>query len=143
MSKGLAVIVSMLIGVGSGVVISTAILAFIVAIGIIPRLVEKTNTRSHFLAIGTAAVLGSSVGSSFSLYDFYIPLPKVLIALLALCIGMFIGCLAVALAEVLNVMPIAKRRIHFVKGIRLILLCFALSKLVGSLLYWFHPAFQW
>ncbi|MGL4797890.1 MAG: stage V sporulation protein AB [Cellulosilyticaceae bacterium] len=141
MSRWLGLGVSIFFGVSSGIVIATAILAFITAIGLIPRFTAKTDTRTHYLAIGTAAVLGSSAGSMWSLFDLTMPIPKVIIGVFSLFIGMFIGCLAVALAEVLNVIPIAKNRIKLKKGMHLMMLSFAIGKLIGALYYWFNPGF--
>ncbi|MPN21163.1 hypothetical protein SDC9_168542 [bioreactor metagenome] len=40
-----------------------------------------------------------------------------------------------ALAEVLNVMPILLRRSRIAKGLPWMLLCFAMGKMLGSILY--------
>ncbi|HBF66425.1 MAG TPA: hypothetical protein DDW34_12705, partial [Clostridium sp.] len=62
------------------------------------------------------------------------PIP-ILVGGYALAIGIFIGVLAMALAEVLNVMPILLRRSRIAKGLPWMLLCFALGKMLGSILY--------
>ena len=49
--------------------------------------------------------------------------------------GMFIGCLALAIAEMLDSIPIFARRIGFRHGIGLAVFSVAIGKLVGSLLY--------
>jgi stage V sporulation protein AB len=49
--------------------------------------------------------------------------------------GMFIGCLALAIAEMLDSIPIFARRIAFRHGMGLAILGMAMGKLAGSLLY--------
>ena len=49
--------------------------------------------------------------------------------------GMFIGCLALAIAEILDSIPILTRRIGFRHGIGFAVLSIAAGKLIGSLLY--------
>ena len=49
--------------------------------------------------------------------------------------GMFIGCLALAIAEMLDSIPIFARRISFRHGIGLAILSMAAGKLCGSILY--------
>ena len=49
--------------------------------------------------------------------------------------GMFIGCLALAIAEMLDSIPIFARRISFRHGIGLAILSMALGKLCGALLF--------
>ena len=142
MSKIIAYALSIFFGFSSGIILATGILAFITVIGVIPRIVEKSNIRTHYMAIGTAATLGIILGSTLSLFEVHFTLPHLFIALFGLLMGMFIGCLAVALAEVLDVIPITKRRFKLKKGLWLLMLFFYLGKLVGSLYYWFFPGFN-
>ena len=62
--------------------------------------------------------------------------------LFGLFAGMFVGCLAFAIAEMLNSIPIFARRIGFRHGLG-VAICFAdLGKLTGSLLYFAYGIFQ-
>ena len=49
--------------------------------------------------------------------------------------GMFTGCLAMAIAEMLDSFPILTRRLSFHRGISLVVISMALGKLSGSLFY--------
>lgn len=49
--------------------------------------------------------------------------------------GMFVGCIALAVAEMLDSFPIFFRRIQMKQGISLIVFFIALGKLCGSLVY--------
>lgn len=48
---------------------------------------------------------------------------------------MFVGCLALAIAEMLNSIPIFARRIGFRHGLGVAITAAALGKLLGSLIY--------
>ena len=65
----------------------------------------------------------------------------VLIGGYALCTGIFVGVLAMALTEVLNVLPILLRRTRLTKGLPWLILAFALGKVVGSLVYFLIDGF--
>ena len=60
---------------------------------------------------------------------------SVLYVLLGLFAGVFVGCLALAIAEMLDSIPILTRRIGYRHGLGLMVLAIALGKLAGSLLY--------
>ena len=49
--------------------------------------------------------------------------------------GMFVGCLALAIAEMLNSIPIFARRIGFRHGLGVAVTAAELGKLAGSLIY--------
>ena len=55
--------------------------------------------------------------------------------------GMFVGCLCVAIAEVLDVIPILCRRAKLAKDLPWLLLILGLGKTVGVLIYYFIPGF--
>ncbi|MDA3733841.1 stage V sporulation protein AB [Niameybacter massiliensis] len=135
--------VSILWGFASGIIIATGILAFITAIGVIPRLAMKLQVKTHYFAIANASALGIVVGNIFYLWDDFIciGLPKVLIAGFGLADGIFIGCLAMALAEVLDVMPITKSRLKLKRGMYILVVAFSIGKMVGTLFYYLYPGF--
>jgi stage V sporulation protein AB len=49
--------------------------------------------------------------------------------------GIFVGCLALAIAEMLNTIPVFARRVGFRHGLGVAILGVAFGKLVGSLIY--------
>lgn len=134
--------VCILWGFASGLIISTGILSFINAIGIIPRVSTKLKVTTHYFALANASLLGVVIGTIFYIWDIYVPLPKVVIALFSLALGVFIGCLAVALAEILNVIPITKSRLKLKRGVYLLILSFGIGKMIGTLFYYLYPGFH-
>lgn len=130
-----------IIGLGSGAVISGGVFAFITIIGIVPRFAQKTKTQNYMKVYETAITLGGIIGASAMFINYQIPIGKVLAAIYSLCIGIFIGCLAVSLAETLNVIPILTRRAKVQKGLSIFIITLALGKMVGSILYFVVPGF--
>lgn len=137
----LKVILAILIAFGSGVIISGAVFAFIAIIGIVPRLAQKTKTEKFIKIYEEAIIVGGILGTLTMIFNFYIPINKFIVIIFALAIGIFFGCLAVSLAEILNVIPILLRRARIEKGLKYFILAIAIGKLVGSLLYYFVPGF--
>ena len=103
-------ILAIIIAFASGIIISGAVFAFIAIIGVVPRLAQKTRTEDKIRFYEEAIIWGGIIGTVSTVYDFYIPIGKVLAVMYAGCIGIFFGCLAVSLAEILNVLPILTRR---------------------------------
>ena len=133
--------VLILLGLGSGVIISGAVFAFISIIGVVPRLAQKTKTQKHIKFYEEAITFGGIFGSSTMMFDYYIPIPKIIVALIFACVGIFYGSLAVSLAEILDVIPILTRRTRLQRGIALFILALAFGKLAGSLMYFLIPGF--
>jgi len=136
-------VLPILIGFGSGVVISGAVVAFITILGVVPRLAQKTKTAEYIKWYESAIVLGGIFGTVSGLFNLFIPIGRPLVILVGLCIGIFYGVLAMSLAEVLNVIPILTRRGRVQKGMFFFVLAIALGKLTGSLLYALVPGFYY
>ena len=134
--------VCILWGFATGIIISTGVLSFINAIGIIPRLTTKAKITTHYYAVANASLAGVIAGTIFYIWDIYIPLPKIIIAFFGLLLGIFVGCLAVALAEVLDVLPISKSRLKLKRGVYIMILAFAVGKMIGTLFYYLYPGFH-
>ncbi len=130
-------------GFGSGVVISGAVFAFIAIIGIVPRLAQKTNTKSYITLYEEAIIAGGIIGTILGGTHFYFPIGKIAVTFISLCIGIFFGCLAVSLAEILDVIPILSRRARIQEGMFFFILAIAVGKLFGSILYYLVPGFYY
>ena len=130
-----------LLGFGSGLVIAGAVFAFIAIIGVVPRLAQKTNSQQYIKLYEEAIIAGGIFGASTMMIEYRLPLPAAVVAPLALCVGIFFGCLAVSLAEVLDVIPVLTRRARLQQGMAAFMLAIALGKLVGSALYFCVPGF--
>ena len=78
----------------------------------------------------------SSLNSSIRFLDLYL----LFLVVYGLASGVFLGCLAVALAEVLNVFPVLFRRANLKNGLGFLITAFAAGKTVGGLVYFFWIA---
>ena len=118
----------------SGAMVAAGIFAFIAVIGVVPRLAQKTKTESACRFYESCITAGGIFGCLPLVFDFVLPIPQVLFVPVGFCVGIFIGTLAVSLAEVLNVVPVFLRRARLTIGIPVFLLAVALGKLAGALL---------
>lgn len=64
-----------------------------------------------------------------------LPLGPLLLCVYGLSAGIFVGCIAVALAEILNTFPIMFRRIGLKTGLPWVMLFMALGKSAGAFYY--------
>ena len=124
-----------LIGFSTGIAIAAGVFAFIAAIGIVPRMAQRTQTQKYIRVYEDIILLGGLFGALALFVDFRLPPIPLLAAGYALAIGTFVGVLAMALTEVLNVMPILMRRGRIKRGLPWLVLSFSLGKVLGSLLY--------
>lgn len=122
-------------GLAAGGVTAAGIFAFLVAIGLIQRMADKTHTASRVGIYETCFILGGVWGNLVWFYDLPLWGGAVLCAVLGLSYGIFIGCLIMSLAETLNVIPVFFRRLGIRSGLPWVLLAFAAGKMLGSLLF--------
>jgi stage V sporulation protein AB len=132
---------SIIIGFSSGVVIAGAVFAFITIIGVVPRLAQKTGTQNHIKIYEIAIMSGGILGTLAGIIKPHIPVGSLVVMVIGLCIGIFFGCLAMSLAEVLNVIPILSRRGRVQRGMFFFVLAIALGKMAGSLFYFINRGF--
>ena len=135
-------ILSVLIGFASGVLISGAVFAFITIIGVVPRLAQKTQSTRYIKIYESAIVLGGIFGAVAGFFNFTVPYGAWLLPVLGLASGVFYGCMAMSLAETLNVIPILARRMRIQRGMFFLVMALALGKMVGALLYFLIPGFH-
>ena len=136
MSNSLMQIVLAFIGLCSGSIIAAGIFAFLAIVGVYPRVIGKTDTKSHILLYETMIILGGIMGNIADLYELPIGFGgSLLLGIFGLSAGTFVGCLAMSLAETLKAYPILIRRMHLAVGIQYLILALGLGKMVGSLIY--------
>lgn len=129
-------------GVAAGVGVSGGVFTSLIAVGLIPRFAGKTHTGERVFLYEEMVVLGTILGNIISVFDPFIkPFLHLQGSGVAVLIiygffaGTFVGCLALAIAEMLNSIPIFARRIGFRHGLGIAILFMAIAKALGSLLY--------
>lgn len=120
-----------------GFAVASGFIAFIVLIGIIPRLIAKTHTADQVMLYEDMVVLGVTAGNLVFLYQIPLPFSFIGMAIMGLCFGIFTGCLAGALAEIVDVFPILSKRLHLRKGLPYVVVSLALGKCFGTIVQWF------
>ncbi|MDE7366667.1 MAG: stage V sporulation protein AB [Lachnospiraceae bacterium] len=126
-----------IIGLAAGGVIAGAYVAFIASLGVYTRLEGWAKTGKKTLRIETLILLGTTLGNLMTLYEIPIPVGQVGLAVCGLFFGMFTGCLAAALADVVKLFPILCRRVGLRKGLPYIIAAVGIGKAVGNWLQFF------
>ena len=120
-----------------GFTVSGGYLALISLIGIVPRLASTSKTVKYLIVYENALIYGAVAGTIVYSYPVVIGIGPIFAAVIALFGGIFIGCLAGALAEVVNVIPIFARRAKLRKGIPYMIYALGIGKSVGTLIQFF------
>ena len=143
-------------GLSFGLLASAGVFTVLVSVGLIPRFAGKMHVAKKVFALEEAVVFGTLFGGFLSVFSSYGHLGGWILAkepfgestvlvwkwigsavliLWGFFAGMFVGCLALAIAEMLNSIPIFARRIGFRQGLGVAIAAAAFGKLLGSLLY--------
>lgn len=123
-------------GLAAGFAVSAGVFAFIISVGVIPRMIGKSRTAAETMVYEDVILLGGTFGNLISIFHWQIPLGLPLLLLFGVSAGIFTGCLAVALAEILNSFPIMFRRMRVKEGLNWILFFMAMGKTFGSLYFY-------
>lgn len=130
-------IILAIIGFSSGAGIAGGLFAFVLSIGVINRMAGKTHTASHILFYEDSVLLGAVLGNLVSIFELGVPVGVPGEIVFGVFAGMFTGALAIALAEVLHVIPVLFRRANIYKGLGFVITSLALGKTLGSLLQFY------
>lgn len=152
-----------IIGISSGILVSAGVFTVLLAVGLVPRFAGKTHTGRKIFLYEEMVVLGTLAGDFLSVFVDYGYLGEWIrqemlfgastlrvwrlisgaaVSAFGLFAGVFVGCLALAIAEMLNSIPILTRRIGYRHGLGIMVLAIALGKLTGSLLYFAKHIFE-
>lgn len=132
-----------LVGFAGAGFVAAGTFAFITMLGIVPRLAGRTGTAKYILFYENLIILGGAVGNFFSIRGVEFSMAnalfgsRVLLLAFGLFAGVFVGCLAMALAEVLQVIPVFAKRIKLQTGMPIIVIAIALGKMIGSFCQFF------
>ena len=140
-------------GTSYGLLAAAGVFTVLVAVGLVPRFAGKTHTAEYVAIYEEMVIFGTMTGCVLSIFSRYCQLgawwqghfPQYsnflngmggfAQAVFGLFAGMIVGCLALAIAEMLDSIPILTRRISFRHGLGLAVVSMAVGKLLGSLIY--------
>ena len=131
-----------IIGLSSGVAVAGGLFSFIVELGVIADFADRTHTGDQILFYEDCVALGGMLGNLFFLFrpalSALFPIQTVLLVIFGLFAGIFTGCWAMALAEILNVFPVFMRRTRIVRYITVLVVGTALGKGLGAWLFFYR-----
>lgn len=128
----------MFVGLAGGLAVGSGFVAFLSVLGVIPRLMQLTKTMKMIRFYEWAVVIGAVIGGMSTLWDPLFHLTSYLLVPIGLAAGIFVGMIAAALTEVLNVLPILAKRIGIDGQIIFLLMAIVFGKIVGSLFQWIY-----
>ncbi len=132
----------------AGMAVSAGTFAFLLVIGVLPRVLGKTSLVKRVMLIENLVIAGVIVGAAFSVVSWEAPWAGsgnvllagaewCVVALYGLSAGIFVGCIAAALAEILHTLPILFRRESIKRGLSWVMISMALGKMCGGLFYFY------
>ncbi|KXG43349.1 stage V sporulation protein AB [Tepidibacillus infernus] len=125
-----------LIGLAGGLAVGSGLVAFVTVLDIIPRLTQLIKGFRYMKWFERALVSGAVIFTWIDLREIIFHLPKILIFIFGAFSGIFVGMLAGALTEVLNVLPILAKRVNMANAILFLLMAMVFGKIAGSLIHW-------
>lgn len=124
------------IGLAGGVAVGSGMVAFLIVLDIIPRLTQLTQSYKQIRAYEAAVVIGSIVFTWLDFTDLNFNVFPLGAALIGLFAGCFVGMLAAALTEIINVLPILAKRVGMDSYMIWLLMAMIFGKVIGSLFEW-------
>lgn len=135
--------------------VSAGVFTVLFVVGLVPRFAGRTDTARCEIFYEECLVFGAlladilsvfpirnSLGEVMSSVSFGNILLTVLLVMIGIFAGIFVGCLSIALAEVLDGIPIFARRIRLKMGVSIAVLAVALGKIAGSFVYFIYGFFE-
>lgn len=125
-----------IIGLANGLIVGSGLVAFITVLDIVPRLHQIVRMSDRIAVSEYTITAGAVFWTCADFFDWHLAGPGVLQVVIGLFAGCFVGMLAAALTEVLNVLPILTKRLRLQEWLLYILMAMVLGKVLGSLFQW-------
>ncbi|SNS36686.1 stage V sporulation protein AB [Anaerovirgula multivorans] len=125
-----------IIGFSNGIIVGSGIVALLTLLDIIPRLAQLTKTYNYISIYEDVIIYSAALAAFFSLAKMGINTGVAFVIIVGFFMGIFIGLLASALAEVMNVIPVIVRRFQIEEYVFHIVYALILGKTVGSFIHW-------
>lgn len=129
------------LGFCAGIGVALGTVAFFLVMKVIPRLIQKAQLEHKVIFIENMVIQGVILGTIVSLFSWkkklmFRILGRSMLTIYGLSAGIFAGCVAIALAEILDTFPIFSRRLKLQEDkLEIFILVMAIGKTVGSLFY--------
>lgn len=129
-----------IIGFSAGLVVAGGLFSFVVELGVVSDFADRTHTGDKIHWYEMSVACGGILGNLFSVFQVPLPFGNIILPAFGLLSGIFVGCWAVALAEILNVFPVFLRKIKTFQAVPWIIFMLAIGKGIGSIIYYY---FRW
>lgn len=129
------------LGLSGGAVVGAGVFAFFMVLGVVTRAMDIGRTEGYEKAYKIAILLGSLISTFIYIFDLGIKAHRGWLIAVGLFMGTFVGMVASALAEVLNVIPFLSINMGIDGWVYLLITAIILGKVVGSIIYWMVPGF--
>ncbi|MFD0870658.1 Uncharacterised protein [Chlamydia abortus] len=130
-------LLQILIGLAGGLAVGSGMVAFLVVLDIIPRLAQVTKSYRYIHWYEGAVISGALYWTFADFFDWQAAMTPFSAVFLGFFAGGFVGMLAAALTEIINVLPILAKRLGLGQYVILFLMAMIFGKVIGSLLEWF------
>lgn len=143
------------LGLSFGVFTAGGVFTTVIVVALIPRFAARFHTAYKIEFYEEWIVAGSIAGGIFGVYSSLWTTPAweergillkwggmAFAVFWGFFTGMFVGCLALAIEEMLGGIPVFARRVHLRKGLGIIILSIALAKFAGSLYYFYFELYD-
>lgn len=118
----------------AGSAIAAGYVAFITLLGVFQKLIEKYKAAKYIKIVETAIIAGVTFFNLVSLFNLSLPFGIWGLSIFNILGGIFVGCLAGALAETLNIFPILSRRFKIRTWLPYVLIAAGIGKAIGSII---------
>ena len=136
------------IGLCFGTLAASGVLTVLLAVGLMPRYAGRVHEAKHIVLFENMIILGTMCGTFVTLFGVYVDgnglglLGSILQSLYGMFSGIFVGTLALAIAEMLDALPIFFRRARITSGVGVIIAAVALGKMIGAFLYFYFKLYE-
>ena len=143
-----SVILPGIIGLSFGALAASGVLTVLTAVGLMPRYAGRVHEAKHITLFENMIIWGTMSGTFISLFGVYVGnsglglLGNLIEIIYGVFSGIFVGTLALAIAEMLDAFPIFFRRAKIKGGLVWIILAISLGKMVGSYAYFYFKIYE-
>jgi stage V sporulation protein AB len=131
-----------LLGLAGGLAVGSGLVALLIVLDLVPRIAQLACGYRKSIWFETAIIAGAVFWSLADFLEWRLRLPRsAALSVIGLSDGVFVGMLAAALTEVMNVLPILARRLGLSRYMIGLLMAMVFGKVAGSLFDWLY--FQW
>ena len=122
-----------IIGLSSGIAVSAGVFAFVVALGVVNKTASNLGVANYVGVFEYMIIAGASFWNIIYIFSDIIYGGYIVLIIMGIFFGIYVGLLSYALAEVTKIVPILALRINWTKGIAYIAIATAVGKMLGSI----------